>query len=98
MRPIELNIRYAEKILAPGEAFPRLCQDMISIETSDGVACLAHFLSTWDNSNHRYDDELDGLCHRQWDCSFDLVRNIWRGRLDSVGDIWHYIELKRIEE
>lgn len=96
MQPIELNIRYAEKILVPDEAFPKECQDGVLLKTSEGVVCMAHFLSSWNNNSRRYDDELDGLCHRQWDCTFELVRNIWQGRLVSVGDIWHYIELKKV--
>jgi len=98
MAPAKFNALYTEKVLAPDDALPRWCVEGTPLETSDEVVCMAHFLSTWDNSNHRYDDELDGLCHRQWGCSFDLIRNIWRGRLEFVGDVWHYIELKKIEK
>ena len=94
----KFNALFSDRVLAPAEAFPKGCQDGVILETSDEIVCTAHFLCGWDNSGHRYDDELDGLCHRQWDCTFELVRNIWQGRLVSVGDIWHYIELKMINK
>jgi len=75
-----------------------MCPDRIRFTTLDGVDCVAHFLSTWDNRGGRYTEQLDGLCHRQWGCAFELIHTIWEGRLDTVEELWHYVELKRIEQ
>ena len=96
--PLVINARYVERILIPESAFPGGSFESMPIRTSDGVCCTAHFLCTWDNSDHRFDDELDGLCFRQWDCSFDLIRKMWDGRLVDRGNIWHYVELKRTDQ
>lgn len=98
MEKNRVKVRFADRVLIPQNALPPGCLDMVEITTDDDIRCTAHFLCGWDNSGGRYDDELDGLCHRQWDCTFELVRNIWQGRLVSVGDIWHYIELKMINK
>ena len=98
MQPIDINLRYAERALLPGSVFPGGVADMTPVRTNDGVLCLAHFLSTWDNGGGRYEEELDRLCQRQWNCSFDFIRTIWRGRVEDTGQIWHYIELKKTEE
>ena len=98
MEKNRVKVRFAERVLIPQTALPLGCMDMTEITTDDDVRCAAHFLCGWDNSGGRYNEELNGLCQRQWDCSFDLVRNIWRGRLEFVGDVWHYIELKKIEK
>ena len=97
METYSLNANFSEKILLPSEALPPYSREGLSLITADGIRCKAHFLSTWNNYGGRYDDELDGLCHRQWACDFDLVRNIWLGRLEVVGDIWNYVELIKID-
>lgn len=96
MTPIHIDAKFADRILVPGDALPKGCPSGVCLKTSDDVVCLAYFLSTWDNGQRRYYDELDRLCHRQWNCSFDLIETMWQGRLGQVGDIWHYMELKRV--
>ena len=98
MAPFVINARFSDRILAPAEAFPLGCADMLPVRTTDKVDCVAHFLSTWNNGDGRYNDELDGLCHRQWGCSFALVRSMWEGRIDRLSNIWHFIELKIVKQ
>lgn len=98
MTPHLINAKYTDRILLPGSAIPKGSKDMLPVKTADGTVCLAHFLSTWDNGGGRYEAELDRLCQRQWGCGFELIRSLWRGRLISVDEIWHYIELKKIEK
>ena len=90
-----IKARFADKILAPDLALPRLAPEGVALMTSDGVACVAHFLSTWDNGDGRYEVELDRLCQREWDCSFGVLRSVWIGRIDKVGNCWHLIELRK---
>lgn len=90
-----IKARFADKILAPDLALPRLAPEGVALMTSDGVACVAHFLSTWDNTDGRYDEELDGLCQRQWGVPFQVIRSVWIGRINNIGSLWHYIELKK---
>ena len=93
MSGYRIKARYSEKALIPDNALPGGCVNGTRLETSDGVSCVAHFLCTWDNSDGRYDTELDGLCHRQWGVDFSLLRSAWIGRIDNIGVFWHYIEL-----
>ena len=90
-----IKARFADKILAPDLALPRLAPEGVALMTSDGIACVAHFLSTWDNSAGRYDDELDLFCQREWGLPFAAIRSVWIGRINNIGTVWHYIELIR---
>lgn len=95
MAVVNLNARFSPRVLIPSPAVPP-SGGTLTVKTSDGVTCVARFLSVWDNSDGRYDGELDALCRRQWGCGFDLVRTMWDGRLGRTGDVWHYVELKKI--
>ena len=90
-----IKARFADKILAPDLALPKAAPEGVALVTLDDVPCVAHFLSTWDNSDGRYDDELDLLCQREWGCSFGVLRSVWIGRIDKVGNYWHLIELRK---
>lgn len=91
-----VKARFAGKILIPDAALPRGLGEGDTLETSDGVVCVAHFLSAWDNSDGRYDDELDWFCQREWGLGFPVLRSAWIGRIDNIGNVWHLIELKKI--
>lgn len=91
----QVKARFAGRILIPDKALPRCAKEGEKLVSSDNVCCMAHFLSTWDNSDGRYDDELEGLCQRQWGLSFAAIRSVWIGRIDNIGTVWHYIELIR---
>lgn len=90
-----IKAKYTDKILIPDFALPRGLKEGAQLETMDGVSCLAHFLSTWDNTDGRYDEELDGLCQRQWGVPFQAIRSVWIGRINNIDSLWHYIELKK---
>lgn len=92
---VRIKARFAERVLAPGNALAGV-REGDTVETSDGVSCVAHFLSGWDNADGRYDDELDGLCERQWGISFPVLRSVWIGRINYIGNIWHMLQLKKI--
>lgn len=91
----QIKAKFSDRILIPDRAIPHGLRDSDYVLTLDGVECVAHFLSTWDNSDGRYDDELEGLCQREWGCSFGVLRSVWIGRIDKVGNYWHLIELRK---
>ena len=93
----QIKAKFSDRILIPDRAIPHGLRDGDYVLTLDGVKCMAHFLSTWDNGGGRYDDDLNGLCERQWNVPFRMIRSTWIGRIDDIGDIWHYMELKRIK-
>lgn len=95
---IEIKARFADRILLPDAALPPGVLEGATMVTTDGVNCVAHFLSTWNNKDGQYDEEFDNLCQRLWGCSFRLIRSAWIGRIGNIGQWWHLIELKRIDD
>lgn len=65
-------------------------------ETQDGVRVKIRFISTWNNSDGEYNDELDDLCIRRWGMTFAFMRSMWISRLPYVGNYWHLVQLSKI--
>lgn len=86
-----INAKFAEYLLVPanGIAFGE-------VETTDGIMCRTEFQATWNNADGSFDDELDGICQREYKCSFQSIRSIWIGRLGYVSDFWHLVKLIKI--
>lgn len=89
---MKIKAKFAEKLLAPenGIVFGE-------VETADGIMCRTEFQATWNNADGLFDDELDGICQREYKCSFQSIKSIWIGRLGYVSDYWHLVRLIKIE-
>ena len=88
---MKINCKFAEYVLAPVNAI-----SSENVETLDGVKCKAIFQTTWNNSDERYNDELEDVCQSRFGCSFQSIRSLWISRLGYVGDYWHLIKLIQI--
>lgn len=87
---MRINCKFAEYVLAPANAIPPG-----DVETKDGIACKVKFLTTWNNTDKRYDEELEKVCQERYGCSFSTIRSVWISRLGRVNDIWHLIRLSK---
>lgn len=89
---IGLMCKYAGEVLIPengignGEEF----------RTSDGVDVRVRYISTWNNKDGAYDEELDDLCQRKWGVTFSSIRSVWFARLGRVGDFWHLVKMIKV--
>ena len=61
----------------------------------DGEVVDAKFLCGWENSDRRYDGELDRICKELFNAPFESLRSMWISRLGTVSDYWHLIEFKK---
>lgn len=64
-------------------------------KTSDGINVSVKFISTWNNKDGQYDEQLDGICNREYGAPFATIRSIWIGRLGKVDEYWHLIKLTK---
>lgn len=65
-------------------------------ETADGVACEVKPVTVWDNSDGRYDEEIDDICQKRWGFPFAHIRSGWLGRIGRLNDVWHLVRLEKI--
>ena len=56
----QIKAKFSDRILIPDRAVPRGLRDGDYVLTLDGVKCMAHFLSTWDNGGGRYTLQYNG--------------------------------------
>lgn len=61
----------------------------------DGQVCTAKFIMGLDNSDGRFEEEMNDLCMRTWNVPFSTIRSMWIGRIGSVGNMWHLVELHK---
>lgn len=89
----KINAKFAEYLLVPSNG---ISVGVGRVETLDGVECRPEFQTTWNNGDGTYDDELDAVCRKYYDCGFQSIRSIWYGRLGTVSDYWHLVKLIKI--
>ena len=90
-----IHCKFADVVLVPDNGI----DDIIladKVETIDGVKCKTEFMKTWNNSDGRYDEDLDFACNMHWNVSFDRLKSMWYARLGKVGDVWNLIKLTKI--
>lgn len=83
--------KYAPFILVPNNAIDTSC---LQVETQDGIVAGTKFVSTWNNCDGRYSDELNDVCKEKFGVPFTFIRSVWYSRLGEVSDIWHLIKLE----
>ena len=88
---MRIKAKFAEKLLAPENGISRG-----EVETLDGVRCQAEFQTTWDNANGFFDEELEGVCQREYGCSFQTIKSIWISRIGVLSDYWHLVKLIKL--
>lgn len=89
--------KYSEHILCPSNAIDRAfyTSNKGTLLSMDGIRARATFLSTYNNADGRYDNDLEEICQREFGKTFAEVRNLWIFRLGRLDDYWHFIKLDR---
>lgn len=62
-------------------------------ETADGVRCKCKYLGAWDNEDGRYDEELEGICQKEFGMPFKSIRSLWVSRLNRMSQVWYFVKL-----
>ena len=88
---MKISAKFAENLLVPANGI-----QFGEVETSDGIKCRTEFLATWNNADGMFDEELDGICQREYGCSFQTIKSIWIGRIGVLSDYWHLVKLIKI--
>lgn len=88
-----LQCKFKEFILLPANAIDTKENEF---RTTDGVDVSVKFISTWNNKDGQYDEQLDELCIREYGTPFVTIRSIWIGRLGRADEYWHLIKLTRV--
>jgi len=91
---VQIPIKYADKALVPRMVFSGGYAE--EYMTADGIECSIQFISTWNNSDGSYNEELDGYCKNEWGCPLDAVKSLWISRGVKIDGIWHLIKLTKI--
>lgn len=102
------NIRYrieskfADVVLLPANAIEQAFYasgegTSATFITLDDQICSARWISTWRNSDGRYDELLDTICQERWKVPFVTIRSLWLSRIGKLDDFWHLIKLTKIE-
>ena len=89
-----IQCKFNERVIVPQEAVAGLSIGE-SFYTMDGKVCTAKFISGWNNDSGEYDDILNDICMKYWNVPFSAIRSVWIGRIGSVGNMWHLIELTK---
>lgn len=88
---MKISAKFAEKLLVPANGI-----EFGEVETFDGIKCRTEFLATWNNADGMFDEELEGVCQREYGCSFRAIKSIWIGRLGRLSDYWHLVKLIKL--
>ena len=91
----KIACKYSEIVIVPQEAM----QDPLETEeftTLDGIRCKAKRICCWDNSDGRYDEEIEEICQRLWKVGYGMLRSTFIARLGKVGSQWHMIKLAKV--
>ena len=85
---------YAPFILVPNNAIDVTCE---KIKTQDGIVAGTKFVTSWNNADGQYDDDLNDICKEKFGVPFTFIRSIWFSRLGEVSAKWHLVELTKID-
>lgn len=87
----KIQSKYTNRLLLPANGLPGY-----EFETRDGVPCRATLIATWNNSDGRYDAELECVCQDLFSQPFSFIRSIWLGRLGHLDNYWHLIAMEKV--
>lgn len=88
----KIKSKFTEMLLAPANVLGNDTE----YETLDGIICRLEYDTVWNNSDGRYDEELDGICQKYYSCRFSHIRSIWFSRLGDVAEIWHLVKMVKL--
>lgn len=88
----KIKSKYSEYLLAPANAITET-----DVETVDGAICRLRFLATWNNEYDRYEEQLNDVCRRYYNCEFRAIKSIWFDRLGMLSEYWHFVKMERID-
>lgn len=91
----QIRCKFSNFVLIPQEGITSTSIGE-NYETEDGVKVRVKYISTWNNSDGEYNEELEDLCMKRWGMTFAFIRSMWISRLPYVGNYWHYVELTKI--
>ena len=87
----KINCKFAEHLLVPANGI-----EFGDVETVDGVKCHTSFQATWNNRDGFFDDELESVSQKYYNCPFSTIKSIWISRLGRVDDFWNLVKLIKI--
>lgn len=86
-----INSKFVDRLIAPANAI-----DVGECITNDGTKCVVSYISTWKNTDGRYDADLDDACKRYHGCGFSFIKSLWISRLGTISDYWHLAKLVKL--
>lgn len=89
----QIQCKYVPKLIAPSNAF-FFPED--EYRTADGKTCRIKPLACWKDEDGSCEDDLENFCQCHHECSFEVIRSIWFGRLGRVSDYWYLVEMIEI--
>lgn len=95
--PKPMPVKYAPVVFIPTELTNgnHIAQ---KYKLAGGEVVTLRWLSTWNNTDGKYDKELDGLCRELYGMDFESVRAVWKRRLGGrLEDWWHKVEMNLSE-
>ena len=90
-----IQCKFAERVLVPGNAFdgPLSTKELL---TMDGHRCAATFLWSLNNTDGRFDQELEDVCMGLWSMNLNMWKSLWTERLGYCDKYWHFVKLEKI--
>lgn len=96
-KTFRLAAKYAPLVLCPKNAIEEAFYEGTEMQghflTTDKKECAFQLQTVWDNSDGRYDNEMDAVCQENWNMPFRSMRSVWFSRLGKISDIWYLIKL-----
>lgn len=88
----KLLLRYSERALIPG---------VLTAGDEIGTCYVLHggeevcfkYIMGCNNTDGRYDEELDVLCKELYGMGFRAIKNVWESRLGRLSGYWHHVEM-----
>lgn len=89
---LKIQSRFTEHLLVPDNGLDR---NTSTYETMDGFACVIKYEATWADYRE-YEEEMELICQRFYQCSFSTIKSIWIGRLGFLDKVWHLIKMEKV--
>lgn len=87
----KIKAKYAENVMVPKEGISGIKPGVY--QTLDGKVCNATFISVWNNTDGRYDEQLDHICRKFWNISFSYIKSLWMERCMEIEGYWYFLKL-----
>lgn len=90
-----IQCKYSDWVLIPSNAIDDR-YDLHDIITLDGVHCKGQLVTTWNNANGFFDEELHDFCMYHWGLPFASLKEVFTRRIGKISDVWDSIHLEKL--